>query len=131
MRRAHTPKMDRKQSFAQRLNAALDARDFPPKHKGRHVELARVMGVSPKGASFWLNGDKLPSAENIIELSDRLGICAEWLWVGRGSMDPIPPLTDEESSHLAKLRSLPLAERQKALRVFDALTSDAQNPAQH
>lgn len=78
--------VDRKQAFADRLNEALDAEEFPPKGAGRQTALGKLMGISQNGARKWLEGDGMPTQANMFELCDKLSVSTEWLQTGRGRM---------------------------------------------
>jgi len=108
----HASSMDIKKEFADRLNVLLDHEGFPEKHKGRVERLASEFDVSPKTASNWLNGEKLPQYERILEMARRYKADSDWLQTGRGSMRP---LSQEERDHIAHLRAL---KRQDQERVF-------------
>ena len=75
-------------SFAARLNQALDAVDFAEKNKGRSVQLGAEIGVTYRAASFWLTGEKLPSLKNAVRIARFTGVCVEWLLTGRGPEKP-------------------------------------------
>ncbi len=79
---------DPKEEFARRLNAALDAAGVPPKGRGRQVTVAKMFGVSQKGARKWLVGEALPTTKRIALIAKRLGVRGEWLLTGQGPMRP-------------------------------------------
>jgi len=74
--------------FVDRLNAALDAANYPA-GKGRRVMLARLMGVSGEAARKWLTGESLPSMKNIRRFAGLFGYSVDWLLAGRGAMYPV------------------------------------------
>lgn len=74
-------------AFSSRLNELLDARDFPPKQRGRQVALAKVVGLSQKGVRKWLEGEGMPELVRIIELAVKFQCHVEWLAAGRGPRD--------------------------------------------
>lgn len=85
---------DEKALFAQRLAKALDAAKLPPRHKGRQQAVRRMFGVTQQAVGKWLAGEAMPKKERIIEIALGLGVRAEWLLSGRGSMyqdSPIAP----------------------------------------
>ena len=108
-------------AFADRLNLALSLVDLPIKFHGRNVMLAKRMDVSNRTVSNWLNGEKLPSAERMIELSKVLGVSVDWLWVGRGPMLLADLPTDEEVAIIKRIRRLPDRERPKVAQIIDML----------
>lgn len=77
-------KPSHKNLFARRLNLLLDKRGFAPKGEGRQSKLATLIGVSPKGARRWLEGEGLPSPEKLNVLVEKLACNYEWLARGRG-----------------------------------------------
>ncbi|MFO1351882.1 MAG: S24 family peptidase [Gammaproteobacteria bacterium] len=70
--------------FAMRLNEALDDKDLPSKHAGRQVLVAKMFGVSQKGARKWLEGIGYPTTHRAREIAKRLGVRYEWLMSGIG-----------------------------------------------
>jgi len=74
--------------FVDRLNAALDAANYPV-GKGRRIMLARLMGVSGEAARKWLTGESLPSMKNIRRFAGLFGYSVDWLLTGCGTMYPV------------------------------------------
>lgn len=72
--------------FAKRLNKLCDLDRLPPKGGGRQLELAKIFGVSQKGARKWLEGEGLPKTSRINEIAAHFGVNSEWLLSGRGDM---------------------------------------------
>ena len=83
---------DNKTDFADRLNHALDLNNIPPKGKGRQVTVAKMFGVSQKGASKWLEGTTYPDLQRIAVIAKRLNVNVEWLAYGTGviNIESIP-----------------------------------------
>lgn len=75
---------DSKIAFATRLNHALDLNQVPPKGKGRQLTVAKMFGVSQKGASKWLEGQAYPDLQKIAVIANRLNVNIEWLTYGTG-----------------------------------------------
>ncbi len=73
-------------NFSARLNLALDHFGVPVKGKGRQNAVAEMFKVSQKGARKWLEREGMPKTERIVEMSQRLGVRAEWLLTGEGEM---------------------------------------------
>jgi transcriptional regulator with XRE-family HTH domain len=92
-----------KSAFSSRLNEALDDAGVPPKFDGRQVAVAKMFGVSQKGARKWLEGEGLPTLEKCIEIATRLNVHVEWLATGRG------PKREGESA----LDALPAQDKQE------------------
>lgn len=108
-------------AFADRLNRALSLVDLPGKFRGRNVMLAKRMGVTVRTVSNWLNGEKLPSADRMIQLSEVLGVSVDWLWVGRGPMLLADLPTDDEIAILRRIRRLPPQSRPKVDQIIDMI----------
>ncbi len=73
-------------SFAQRLNFALDKEGFPPKNRGRIQLLAEMVGLTHRGASKWINGETCPPAKKYPTLAKKLNVREAWLKDGQGAM---------------------------------------------
>lgn len=101
-----------KHEFAHRLNLALDEHGVPGKFNGRQVAVAKLFGVSQKGAAKWLEGDGMPTLEKSIEICKALNIHVEWLLAGRGPMRPAAEQAD------SLIEALPTEVRQE---TFDFL----------
>lgn len=71
--------------FSARLNSALDIARVPDKNQGRQLAVAKMFGVSQKGARKWLEGEGLPEAWRWDAIATRLNVRAEWLFFGRGA----------------------------------------------
>jgi len=50
-------------------------------------ELARLLGVAQATVSDWINGEKLPSMDTAIKISNKLGCSTEWLLTGKGQKE--------------------------------------------
>ena len=75
-----------KEEFSRRLNKALDLAGIPPKGRGRQVAVAKMFGVSQKGARKWLEGESIPDTKRLPEIARRLNVRGEWLLTGQGPM---------------------------------------------
>lgn len=106
--------MNIKTAFAARLNTILDEAGYPPKHYGRQERLAKEWGVTPRSASNWLNGEKLPTYERILEIAIRYQVSADWLQTGLGLKKP---LDDQERAHIEEVRELGIQEREQVYRI--------------
>ena len=111
-----------RRAFAKRLNDICDAMDVPPKGKNRQAELARIMGVSQKGARKWLEGEGLPTLEKCIALARWAGVGTEWLLTGRGPMEPKSLRVDQYSSRvLTAMEPLPDYLKEAAVSQVETL----------
>lgn len=75
-------------SFAKRLNEACDGAGVPAKGGGRQIALAKMAGVSQKGARKWLEGESIPTTGRIGALAAKLKVSADWLLFGHGNKTP-------------------------------------------
>lgn len=105
-----------KQLFSERLNHALDIYGVPQKGKGRQISVAKMFGVSQKGASKWLEGQAFPETERLVIIAGRLNVNVQWLITGKGyiniesipspsksSMKRIPLLNWKDAANWKKL----------------------------
>ena len=106
--------MDPKKEFAVRFNQVLDEHGYPTKHHGRQERLAKEFDVTPRTVSNWLNGEKLPTYERIIEICKRYNVAIDWLMTGRGLKRP---LADQEQQHIQDLREMKVADQEKVYQV--------------
>lgn len=82
---------DEKQAFSNRFNAILDKAGIPPKGKGRQGVLAKIFGVSDKGARKWIEGESIPSTTKLPSIVDKFkatGVTVEWLLTGNSAYSP-------------------------------------------
>jgi transcriptional regulator with XRE-family HTH domain len=75
------PKARVLQDFAERLNVVCGDRGIAESNRARH--LARVIGITPKGASKWLNGFGMPEVAHAVALANYLGVDFNWLIAGQ------------------------------------------------
>ncbi|HEV2099422.1 MAG TPA: helix-turn-helix transcriptional regulator [Stellaceae bacterium] len=73
------------ESRAGRLRQALELRD-----RRKLYALAMEIGVNASSVTRWLQGDpiRMDHAERLCQV---LNISMDWLMLGRGSIDPLPP----------------------------------------
>ena len=59
-------------------------------------DLANKLGVAQATVSDWINGEKLPSMDTALEISEKLDCCVVWLLTGKGqkSQNGLPYLRD-------------------------------------
>lgn len=69
-------------AFSMRVHEICDDMKLP-KH-GRQSDLAKVFGVSQKGARKWLEAESFPRWEHIISITKWANVTIEWLMSGRG-----------------------------------------------
>ena len=73
-----------RREFSARLNEALDDKQAPPKYKGRQTYVAKLFGVTQKGARRWLEASSLPRADFQSKIAEKLGVRVEWLMFNLG-----------------------------------------------
>lgn len=72
--------------FAKRLNRLLDEAAFPPKNKGRQVDLAKLLGVSQNAAHKWLDGQSIPRQATLQQIAGSFGCSSQWLRYGENGV---------------------------------------------
>ena len=82
-------------AFSVRLKQALDTIPDCPADRGRAVWLKETLpfSVSAKATGKWLNGESMPTRENMAILAKTLGVSKAWLGDGEGTMTS--PLINE------------------------------------
>ena len=73
-----------REEFSKRLLEAIELADW--KAYGSGKRLADLVEVTPKAASKWLKGDAIPSHDKMVVIASELGVRAEWLEYGIGSI---------------------------------------------
>ena len=110
--------------FAERLNYALDLRNYPTLGRGRINYVQEVFQISRAGANKWLHGKAIPHKAKRIEICQKLGISQSWLETGHGEpkqQEPetfnanqlaraIPLLTLDQAYNYQQYLALPQAE---------------------
>lgn len=97
--------------FAERLNRALDVRNYPPIGRGRISYLQEVFTLSRAGANKWLHGKAIPQPKRRSEIAEKLGVSLRWLETGNGDM-----FEREELSYSAdkRVHKIPLLTMRQA-----------------
>jgi transcriptional regulator with XRE-family HTH domain len=113
----NTDQSSRAKKIGDRLNAVLDDHGYPPKFHGRHEQLAHDLGVTPKTAANWLNGDKYPTQERVIAICHQFNLSHDWLMTGLGMQHP---MTDQEKRLIHCVRGLPPAAQAAVYRAAQA-----------
>lgn len=78
--------MNNKQEFSERLNHLLDHYGVRKKNKGRQVDLAELLDVRQESARRWLEGEIIPSRNNLLAICSKFPCRVEWLERGEGRM---------------------------------------------
>lgn len=113
---------DEKQLFSKRLNLVLDKAGIPPKGKGRQGILAKMFGVSDKGARKWIEGESIPSTTKlpvIVKKFKDTGVTVEWLL--SGDPEKLPIQTNNELQKLTNLSSLMSAATPRTHKALEAI----------
>ncbi len=99
-----------RQQFSERLIESI--RDKGWKYFGAGTKIAKILDVSPKMGSKYLNGDAMPSGEKMLTLAKHLEVHPHWLQYGDGAKK----LYDEGAS------STPAPEDIGTLEPWDSTT---------
>lgn len=84
-------------AYAARFKWAWNESEAPK----TQMELAKWLDYSQPMINYWLNGEKLPSMDTAIKISEKFGVRVEWLITGKGSIrideikQPSSPLFDK------------------------------------
>ena len=75
-------KLDKDPAFAERFRQLVNDKGW--EHLNR-VQLGKKIGTSATCATYYMNGDRLPSIEQARNICELLGgVCVEWLLTGKG-----------------------------------------------
>jgi DNA-binding XRE family transcriptional regulator len=74
-------------TFRQRLEIAAQEKFG---REVRQVDIARMAGVKQPSVSLWNKKDGGPRLGIARQLAEKLDVCVEWLYTGRGPMRPPP-----------------------------------------
>jgi hypothetical protein len=99
-----------KKDFSIRFNYILDKAGIPPKGRGRQGVLAKMFGVSDKGARKWIEAESIPRFAMLTQIVLKFkatGVTIEWLLTGNPSYSPELYLDPAKQSNLA---SCPVTE---------------------
>ncbi|GAB7527931.1 S24 family peptidase [Pseudomonas sp. 3A(2025)] len=92
-----------REAFTSRLKSALAAKGIP--QWGAGARLAKIVSVTPKAASKWLNGEAIPGAAKMLTIAQALDVRIEWLQHGSG-----PSITHTPTSAPAVVSPLPAGD---------------------
>jgi transcriptional regulator with XRE-family HTH domain len=117
-------------TFADRLNLALDQLPHglrpPEKGRGRQLHVAKMFGVSQKGARKWLEGEALPHTSRLLKIAARCGVSGEWLLTGRGTMRADSAVSEPSASYAALPETPARRETQRLFQLIaDAVDAGA------
>jgi len=114
-----------RETFAQRLNAALAAADIPPSAtelQRQFNALSPQQPVTVHAARKWLIGESIPTQQRLQNLSTWLKVSPNWLRFGDDSEDiGGKAMSVDEQLLLRSFRRLPVRERQKLLELVQTM----------
>ena len=95
------------------------------------TELAQKMGIKKQTLNGYLNGDRIPKAEILLQLSEIFGVSVDYLLTGENynSTNNSYYLTDEELTYLNKYRNLSSDEKYKVNGYLDISNFRAPKPS--
>lgn len=98
--------------FGKRLRAALERVG----RFGTNKEIGKFFGVSGAAANYWLNGDKQPSPDTLIQIAKKLGVTTDWLLTGEivANMDNLQNFESLGIPSLSKTGKVPLISYDQA-----------------
>ncbi len=67
------------EGFSGQLRKCFDGKAPPFIHFKGHQQFADYIGVSRQTVGFWLNGQRLPQQDMLVQISEKLGVSADWL----------------------------------------------------
>lgn len=102
--------IDSLQAFSDRLNEALDLRNYPPFRKGRINYVQEVFCISRSAANKWLHGKVLPHPKARKALANKLGVSLTWLETGVGSLTDVNQEDHSASNQVLEIPLLDLEE---------------------
>lgn len=111
--------------FAKVFNAALDERDVPRLHFGRHVAVSKMYNVSISAARKWVTGESLPDTDNLITIAKDLGYTLDMM-IGEDSPEKKKifvaiPVMKRNSDDASKLKR----QKTKMIHIDDAMLDDS------
>ena len=115
-------KLDKDPAFAERFRQLVNDKGW--EHLNR-VQLGKKIGTSATCATYYMNGDRLPSIEQARNICELLGgVCVEWLLTGKGPKHP-----NEPTNHNGHLESANLTPEQLLLIKGMIAQFEQSNPA--
>lgn len=112
--------IDEKQEFSKRLNKVLDRAGVPPKGKNRQEIVAKMFGVTQKGARKWLEGEAIPKSDKIpkfIATFKAQNVTGEWLF--HGNADYAPSWLNYEGPENNKPNGKDIQEKSNILSIIE------------
>lgn len=90
--------------FSERLRLAI--RHAGIKEHGAAAAIARLLNVTPKAVSKWMNDEAVPRREKIIMIAQRTGVRSAWLEYGEGEM--LESVQNVEPTYFRKAKRYPV-----------------------
>lgn len=110
-----------RKGFSDRLNTLCDGNGIPPKGKARQTKLAKLFGVSQKGARKWLEGEGYPSTEKGIEIARWANVSYDWLMTGRGARHIAAELGPHADAIIELVKKMPGYRKDEAVKILSVL----------
>lgn len=125
--RLRKPAEQERAQFAERVKAALAARDIPVSATGlqrafnaQNPELA----ISVHAARKWLMGEAIPTQSRLRALADVLQISGTWLRFGEeAAVSKNKPLSVQEHMLIRHFRSLPASQQTHLLALVQSMSN--------
>lgn len=122
-------------AFSQRLRDALElARPPSPANSKGLSWLAgefrkRGVKMTQPGVGKWWHGEAMPEAENMVTLSEILGVTVNWLWSGLGPRYPHELYSNdpETAAVVTMFKALDPDRRRLFRRLADTVADDGQD----
>jgi hypothetical protein len=124
--RLRKPAAQERAQFAERVKAALAARDMPVSATGLQRvfnERNNDLAISVHAARKWLMGEAIPTQARLRALADVLQISATWLRFGEeAAVSKNKPLSAQEHMLIKNFRSLPAAQQTHLLALVQSMS---------
>ncbi len=125
--RLRKPAEQERAHFAERVKAALAARDMPVSATGlqrafnaQNPELA----ISVHAARKWLMGEAIPTQARLRAVAAVLGVSATWLRFGEeAAVSKNKPLSAQEHMLIRHFRSLPASQQTHLLALVQSMSN--------
>ncbi len=125
--RLRKPAEQERAHFAERVKAALAARDMPVSATGLQRvfnERNNDLAISVHAARKWLMGEAIPTQSRLRALADVLQISATWLRFGEeAAVSKNKPLSAQEHMLIRHFRSLPASQQTHLLALVQSISN--------
>jgi hypothetical protein len=125
--RLRKPAEQERAQFAERVKAALAARDMPVSATGLQRvfnERNNDLAISVHAARKWLMGEAIPAQARLRVVAVVLGVSATWLRFGEeAAVKGGKPLSAQEHMLIQHFRSLPAAQKTHLLALVQSMSN--------